>query len=347
MKAAGPAAHRLVGAPPAGVRLVLVFGKDPGLVRDGVERLIASWNRSLSEPAETHTLTEDDVLAEKGRLAELLQARPMFGGAPIVRVRLSSEKASRVIVPTVESFDDPTRQPEGFLVVEAGDLGTKSKLRMTFEAAATAQAVLFYSDSEADIAALFESLIKKDDASITAEALAALSAAIGTRRDLALQEAEKFGLYGIGLGRPIDLNDLDALGIGESASDVFGLVDAVFLGQPRRFDRLANRYLEAGGAPVSLLRALALEARRVLLAHSLLVEGLDEATIGSRLKPRIFPGQWAHFRGRLKRTPAGLAALFIDRLYEAEAMCKQTGMRADLIAHEAGLAIATRLQGRG
>ncbi len=347
MKAAGAAAHRLVGAPPAGLRMALVFGKDPGLNRDGVERLIASWARTLADTPEIQTLSEDDILADKGRLTELLQARPMFGGAPIVRVRLTSEKASRFIIPTLESFDDPARQPEGFLVVEAGDLTPRSKLRAAFEGAKTAQAVFFYPDSEADVAALFETRLKQDGVTITPDALDTLSAAIGTRRDLALQEAEKFGLYGIGLNRPVELDDLDALGVGESASDIAAMVDAVFLGQPKRFDRLTGRFLEAGGAPISLLRALAMEARRILMAHSLSKEGLPETAIGDRLKPRIYPNQWPAFRQRMMRAPGGMAALLQNRFYEAEAACKQTGMRADLIAIEAGLSAAERLQGRG
>ncbi len=97
-----------------------------------------------------------------------------------------------------------------------------------------------------------------------------------------------------------------------------------------------NRYLDAGGNPISALRTLHFRMLRVSDAVS------SSAATGQRLRPPVYDKEWPSFSRAMRDWSAPAIHRTFTRLYEAEKNCKQAGAPSDAIVKTLIHRIATR-----
>jgi DNA polymerase-3 subunit delta len=123
------AADRFVAAPPEGIRLFLVHGTDAGAV---TERARALERMALGRGGGEDVLRfgSDTLSADPGRIADEAHSASLFGGEPVVALRVMDGRHNVLgaLKPVLE------RPPEAaWVIVEAGELAASSPLRKAFE----------------------------------------------------------------------------------------------------------------------------------------------------------------------------------------------------------------------
>jgi DNA polymerase-3 subunit delta len=335
MKQAGPRAMAFCEGPPDKPRIALVFGSDPGLVSTAADALAKAWLPG-ADPINLVKLGDDDLKRDPQLLADELVARSLLGGDRLVRVRAEKDASYKLILDILGDVEKGTLSPEAFWVVESGELNRTNKLRAGFEAADNAIALQLYADDEASISDLVSKRLTAAGVAIEPGALASFVADLPGDRRLALSELEKLELYAVGLGRAVTAADVALLASAEQPRGADDAADAAIAGDAAGATLSVNRYLDAGGNPISALRTLHFRMLRVSDAVA------SGASSGARLRPPVFDREWPVFARALRDWPAPAIHRAFTRLYEAEKACKQAGAPSEAILRRLIHSVAIR-----
>ena len=335
MKLAGQRALAFCEKPQGKSRIALIFGGDPGLVSTSADQLAERWVPGI-DPFNIVKMSDDDLKRDPQLLADELVARSLLGGDRLVRVRIDKETAAKPVIEILGDIEKGILTPEAAWIIEGGDLGKASKLRGAFEASEAANALQLYADDESTVGELVTKRLAAAGVVIDPPALANFVAELPGDRRLALSEIEKLELYAIGLGRSVTPEDVALLASAEQPRGADDAADAAILGDTAQATLSINRYLDAGGNPISALRTLHFRMMRVLDAVA------TNAGTGMRLRPPIFDKEWPAFSRAMRDWRAPAIQRTFNRLYEAEKSCKQGSAPAEAIVRHLIHRIATR-----
>jgi DNA polymerase-3 subunit delta len=342
MKVSTGQAERFVRTPDPKIRGILVYGPDAGLVRERVEALVRSVVEDPMDPFRVADLTARQLEADPARLADEAAALALTGGRRVVRIGEVGDAISGLM----KSFlADPAG--DALVVLQAGELSTRSSLRKVFESAELGAALACYRDDQRNLSAVITEMLADHGLTATPEAMAYLSANLGGDRQLTRRELEKLILYKGGSGGAIDLEDAVAC-VGDSAAlTLDDLALAVAGGDLAGLERTLLRSLEAGSTPVAILRAAARHFQRLHIAAGSIATGLSPGDAARRLRPPVFWKTVDRFTAQCTAWSSRPLARALDRLLQAEAACKETGAPAEAIAARALLEIAANAPLRG
>ncbi len=325
MKISASAADRFVAKPDPAAVAVLLYGPDQGLVQERAERLACSVVDSLDDPFRVVDLSASVLTSDRARLADEAAAQSLMGGRRVVRVR----GAGNDLAPIVEILLENT-VGDALIIIEAGELGRKAKLRSLFETAANAASIACYQDEDMALETVIKETLSRHGLSVTSEALVYISSRLGGDRKVTRGELEKLALY---MGERSEVTAEDAIAcIGDSAEmELDDLADAVAQGNHAAAARALARLTMDGVNPIAVLRALQRHFQRLHMATAMVAGGAAlDAAVGS-LRPPIFYKRRPAFGRQLGAWPPRLVANALDLLLEAELNCKTTGMPAAAI----------------
>lgn len=325
MKISASAADRFVDQPDGAVTAVLLYGPDRGLVQERAERLALAVVETLDDPFRVVDLNASVFSSDPARLIDEAAAQSLMGGRRVVRVR----GAGNDLAPIIETLLEHGAG-DSLIIVEAGELAARAKLRSVFEKASNAAAIACYPDDEAALETVIRDTLKKNDLSVSRDALAYMASRLGTDRKITLSELDKLVSY---MGGATEVTEADAMAcIGDSAEiDLDDLVDAVAGGDHAKAARALGRLYNDGVNAIAILRALQRHFQRLHLAGSFVASGtpIDAAING--LKPPVFFKRRPAFRRQLRAWPSRLITSALDLLLDAELDCKTTGMPGNAI----------------
>jgi DNA polymerase-3 subunit delta len=329
-------ADGFIAKPDAAVRAVLLYGPDAGLVRERMAALTKSVAGSLDDPFRTAEFPADILKSDPARLADEAAALALTGGRRAVRFRDASDTVADVFSGWLE---DP--KGDGLIIVTAGELTPRAKLRMLFEDAAQAAAVACYADDADAVARLVRDTLKNAGLSISPDALDWLTDHLGGDRELTRRELEKLVTYvGDGPNRTVTEDDVLAC-VGDTAAfDMDGMIYAMADGDQAEMQRTYLRLTAEGTSPIALLTAAARHLVRLHEIRGRVADGrsLDQAVAG--LRPPVFFKFKSRFQAQAGRWTESLLARGLDVLTEAEVMAKSSDMPVEAIAERALIQIA-------
>src|SRR5262249_35582128 len=148
-----------------------------------------------------------------------------------------------------------------FLLIEAGDLTARAKIRVAFEQAARAIALPFYDDEPAALTALAHEMLKEAGVRMTSDAEALLDSSLPGDRGLWRGEIEKLALFAHRRETPIAAIDIAALLPVEQDA---ALEDATLAAAAGRAGAAVEALERAGAAGVSAMRALERRLMRLM-----------------------------------------------------------------------------------
>lgn len=334
-------ARSLTKTPPA----VLACGADRGAISQVLAAVQDARARETGEALDLHRLTEEDLKGDALRLRDLLTARPLLGGAAAVLFRATGESAPPQLFDVVAEIEAGVLRPEGVLLVEAGALSRKSRLRTTFEAGRSIVCVQFYEPDVADLRRALQDAVTGLGATIEPEALQMLTEGAALDLGLARAEGEKFGLYGADLGRPIAVADVLALSSGARGYTAEQAVGLAVAGQTAEALRALERALDAGAAPVQVARAVERRLRRLQEARALMsARSLGPRDALSALRPPPSFPEARELEGLLPAWSAALLDAALEATRRTEIAMKRRAspdhaLAGRLLAAVAGLAV--------
>ncbi len=336
IKAAGVA--KFVADPPGDMRLFLVFGRDTGAITERarqLETLARSRDPAGGSPTRWGS---DEVAGNPGRLSDEINAASLFGGEPVITLRITDGRHN-VMAGLAPILDAPPKA--GWLIVEAGDLARTSAVRKAFEANAHAAALPCYESDARDLAAMAHAMFADAGCAIEPDATDLLVATIGNDRLISRSEIEKLILF-VGEGGRAGIDDVLAI-VGENL-DVRGdrITDDAFLGRSDAVEADLIRLRAEGQSSV----ALASQALRQIIAlHRMsasVAAGKPPETVVKQARPPIFFNRQAAVRTVLARWQAAHIARARQIMTDAILATRRQPQLDDALVSEALQRIAAR-----
>lgn len=314
---------------PGAVRVVLLYGEDEGLVRLRADQLTRTVIGPGDDPFRLAWLARED----HERLVEEAQAISMTGGRRVVRVRDASDGLAGAVRQIGEGRGD------SLVVLEAGALPGRSKLRALVEGMAAGAALACYPEEGRALRETIEGTLAAASVRVTPDALQWLLEHLGTDRASTRNELDKLALY----AGPNGSLDLDAarVCVGDQAATSFD--DAVFAatsGDVRMADCSIELALAEGLAPVAAARGLLAHLGRLQAARLSMQSGLSSADAVKSMRPPVFFRRVSEFQRALEIWTAARLTIAMQAVRRAELACKQTGAQDALLIRRLVLEMA-------
>lgn len=337
----GASIRRFLDKPDKDVRAVLLYGPNESFAHEAAQKL-AGWALGKSDdPYAVTKLGEDEIKRDSARLGDALAAQSLLGGPTIVWARISGKGADDSILAALTAIENGA--PSGYLIVEAGDLGSSADLVKKFTAAGQAAAIAFYEETEAERAQYARAFANEQGVAFERDAEEALLAALPADRGLARQEIEKLGLYAHGLGRRLNVEDVEALLAGEAESALDAASLAAAQGKAVQAVEALARIDALSG--VSALRALLRRLHQLREARALIDGGMSPADAIGKLRPPVFWKERDAVAAQARLWTGKKLASAFDILWTAELRSKTAGAPQELIAADAYRGVARLVAG--
>ena len=320
------------------LRALLLYGPDAGLVRERGESLARATAGALDDPFRFTELTKPDP----GTLALEASALSFSGGRRVVRVREATDGLTAALTAACKDAAG------SLIILEAGELAPRSKLRAWAEKDAHAGALACYAEEGAALKNTLRTLFEAEKVAIATDALDWLVQHAGSDRGMIRAEVEKLSLL-VGAGGTVDLDSVQLVAGDQADLSIEDALYAATRGAIAEADRAAAAALAEGASAVGLIRAAHGHMDKLARIAAARETGLSAQDAVKALRPPVF---FRRERAMLEAADLWRAATVATvqlALRDAEMQCKRTGLPAEAIAHAAVLAIArraTRLKGR-
>lgn len=343
VKIAASAADRFVKRPPPEIRAILCYGPDSGLARERLSALALGVAPALDDPFLVCELSAETVRSDPARLADEAASIAMTGGRRVVILRGATDG---IAAPVLSFLENPLG--DALVLLAAGDLAAKSKMRKAFETSPVAAALPCYLDDAGGLDRLIDEGLRPLSVRIDREARLFLVDHLGSDRGISRSEIEKLALYA-GPGGNIDIETIMVLIGDSSVSTLDGAVHAMADGKPGGLDRALDLAAEEGVAPVTLLRAAGSHMLRIRRVQDLVAAGTPMAGAVQSLRPPVFFKARNHLEAGVKRWSPTAAGTALSLILDAEAACKRSGAPAWMLCHRTlhQVGALARRQGHG
>ncbi len=325
MKLAHAQIENFARKPANGIKAVLVYGPDSGMVAQRSRQMLVATVDDLSDPFRVVQFAFDDIKDDAARLADEINAMSLLGGRRFIRITDSPASLPNELAEAILSSKSDT-----LVVFEAGELAPTSSLRKFFEKEPNIAALPCYKDDIAAVRQVVQTRLRENGFSCESDAIAYLTRSFAGDRLVILSEVEKLITY-MGADKNITLENVKAC-VGDNVeSSLDELCFAVAARDLAGIEKNLNRILVEGMGAIAPIRAILRYFFRLQQARGAMATGMNEQQAISTLRPPIFFKQMDSFRGHLKIWNEGALVNMIVALNKLEAECKQTGSPAELL----------------
>ena len=335
MKITGAKVEGFLRAPDATARAILVFGPDEGLVRERAVRLAKTVLDDLNDPFRVVELTGADLKSDPARVADEAASMAFGGGKRVVRIR----QASDACAPAMSSFLELDTPADALVVLDAGDLPPRSKLRKLFETAKNAVSIACYADDMRSLPDVIRQTLNQYGLSADRDAMALLVQSLGSDRSVTRGELDKLAIY-MGDNAQVTQEDVRACVGDSAASHIDDAIYAAAGGDTQKLESALTRLLGEGVNAVQIVRAAQRHFQRLHTARGHMAQGMNPDAATKALRPPIIFKQADAFKRQLGLWPEQRLARAFDLLTQAEIDCKTTGLPADAVTGRALLSLA-------
>lgn len=350
MKLTGNRVHSFLSRPAPDIIGVLFFGPDGGLVKERSDMMVPHFCDTADDPFSTTIITADDLTGDPAKLADEISALSFLGGRRLVRLRLDHERMGAAISKIIKSFDANPEKAEARLIVEAGDMSTRSAIRKAFEAAGHFASIGCYPDNARDVGNLIRASLSEKGLSITPDALNAWTPLLMGNRGIARNEIEKMILFkGDGSQNSsthVDLEDIKNIAADGQGASIDDIISNICLGKISDGDAAYRRAVSGKMNPAVILRALQRHITRLLEAQSFMASGDSADAAIKALRPPVFFAQQNSFKRQVNIWPTRALQSALTRSLETEMQVKTAGAPQDILVGRLLLALGQYAQKR-
>jgi DNA polymerase III subunit delta len=320
MKIAARQVESFVRAPDPSVRAILIYGPDQGAVRERAISLCQSVVEDLSDTFRVVEIPPKSLANDPALLSDEAAAIAFGGGRRVIRVRGAGNDVA-------DRFADFLTHPSGdaLIVVEAGELQARAKLRTCFEKADIGAALPCYVDEGVGLESTIRQMLSEAGLTVDPAALDYLSSNLGGDRQVTRRELEKIVLY-VEPGGRVGLAEAEACVGDGAATSLDDVTIAAASGDYPALDT-ALRSCEANGDnAVSIVRAVQRYFHRLHLAAGIMQTGVNANQAMSALRPPVFFKQQDAFRRQLGMWRPATLSTALQILTDTELDCKSTDL---------------------
>ena len=330
--------RRLLQKLPPDLAGAVVYGPDGGQVREVATTLSKLAVADPSDPFAVAEISPESLKDDPGRIANEAATVSLMGGRRLVWVRGATDGLLEAISAAAEVPGDGY-----FLLVEAGALEARSKLRKWADGAARIAALPCWVDDDRALGEVISETLSAAGAGIDPDARAFAVSILGGDRMVARGEIEKLALY-VGPGGRASLDDVREL-IGDSAETAADdVARGVLDGEPEAADGAMRRAVENGVGAIPMLRAAIRAFIRLQAMAAARADGVPTDQVLKSARPPLHFSETARYRRTVDRLSGPMISRVLDDLVTAEIRCKSTGYPDVAVCRQALLGIAGRVR---
>ncbi|MBL4747248.1 MAG: DNA polymerase III subunit delta [Magnetovibrio sp.] len=339
MKLKGAKIEAFLRSPDPSTRAILIFGPDEGLVQERAMHLCKGVLQDLNDPFRVAELFATDLKNDPARLADEAQSISFGGGQRLVRVR----QASDLCVLACEGLLHADVVTDTVVIIDAGDLNPRSKLRKLFETAKNAVCLPCYSDDARTLPNIIKETLTSHGLTADRDAVFLLAQHLGADRSVTRGELHKLALY-MGDDKQVTSTHVQAVIGDTAANNVDDVIYAAASGNFALLDSTLSRVLADGTNPVQLVRACQRHFHRLSLARGEITRGLNVGEAVKALRPPVMFMRADAFKAQLNVWSSQKLVRAFEVLTQCEIDCKTTGLPAAAVTGRAFLALAQAAQ---
>ncbi len=311
---------RFLRRPDEGVFAALVYGQDLGQISERVAALKKTWLGEVADPFSETVFSAGQLSANQTSLLDEMAAFSLTGGPRLVHLKHPAVDDVKAAVSALSAFGGDHPLPVARLIVEAGGLAPSSSLRKNFDAAKTgAIALACYPDTPADIGRQCQQILSEAGHGIDPAALEMLIASIPPDRRMMRMEMEKLVCYLADQpGQEVTPEHIAAIIAPAGESSLDDLIYACLDGQGKIADLALRRTLEAGQAPVMIVRAIARHLYRLHEVAAACKAGASAPAAVSKLRPPVFVMRRDHFLRQCQSWSLHRLGTMLEKALETE-----------------------------
>jgi DNA polymerase-3 subunit delta len=342
MKISSARADQFIKGPLLHISAVLIYGPDGGLVRERAQALVKTFSGTLHDPFNNIEFNAARLKEEPAKLFDEASSLSFLGNKRTVYVREALDAQQKSILPIL----DVPAAGDTLVIIESGNLGPRSKLRLAFEGADNAAAIPCYLDDEKTLSAVIRETLRAENITPSRDALAYLQSHLGNDRRITISELEKIALF---KGETGELTLQEAqLCVGDSnEATLDDLVFSAGSGDKHRLGRFLDRAFSEGANSVAILRAFVRHFSRLHYAQAQMNQGARVSEAMKSLRPPIFFKQTSSFERQLGFWNLDKIGIVLQMLAETESQCKSSGKPAELLCRQASLRICALVRNPG
>lgn len=326
-----------VKAPDPQARVVLIYGPDAGLMKERSALIGKTVVADLNDPFNAITISASKLIEDPARLMDEAMAMSMMGGARLIKVEDAEDSFSPLLK---EYLQKPSTQ--NLVIVEAGELGTKSPLRALVEKANNAAAVPCYVEDERDLTGIIRDTLKSVGLSIDQDALGLLAAGLVGDRLRARNELDKLTIYKGDDKTAVSLEDVQECIGGAGAQTLDKFVYGVTGSKPDIALSSFGLLVQEGVPLIVVLRSLQSHFRRLHAVKARVERGEALELVMKSLQPPVFWKQEDMFKSQIRAWSLPGLARTLQKISDLEASCKKTGVPDETLTAQALLSISRR-----
>ena len=311
---------------PNDLRAALVYGPDEGLIRERAKNIGLKIVNDINDPFLVSELSGAMLKAEPAILFDEAMAISMIGGRRIVKIENCSDSDSKLFA---EFLEKPLG--DAFILLMAGNLTAKSKLRALFEKSKNAASIACYPDNIQNLNQIITNKMQAANITIDRDCMGYLASQLGNDRAISNQEIDKLIIY-LGDRNIVTIDDIKA-SIGDNSLSSFdNIIYAAASGNAKKLDLALESAWSDNISPVPILRMMANHLIKLQLVNAKSNAGGDVKSAMRYLYPPIFYQLEKQFISQLRPWSNPIIAMALPILLKAEADCKKTNQPAILIA---------------
>ena len=343
MKITGARQNRFLSAPPDDIIGVLLFGPDRGRVKSRGAALSEILVPDVDPTFGSTLITADDLTGDPAKLADEMSAMSLLGGGRLVRLRLDHERQAAAISKLIKGLDADPSRAEAKLIIEAGDMTTRSAIRKAVEASKHFAAIGCYAANANDLREQVREGLGALNISISPNALENWLPLLEGDHALAAGEIEKMALfkgYGKTEGASVSLADIQAVAAGGQSASIDAIVTETLSGQIDAMDASFRRAVAGKVSPIGILFGLQRQLMRLTEAAIAMESGQPKGQAMKGLRPPVFAMQERAFSLQLDIWGVRMLRRTLRECQNAERAAKTAGAPIESIISRLLLALA-------
>lgn len=316
--------------------LALLYGPDTGLVTERGLALARSIPGALNDPfrfAEIINPSPDVLLAEAF-------ASSLTGERRVVRVREGHESLYKALE-TIEKTP-----PDALVVIEAGDLTPKSKLRALAEKSTQIACIACYAIDQSRLPQVITGRLKAQGIKIDQDAASWAAQNLTGEEGPLAQALEVLVLYA-GESKTLSLADVSSILADGGETSMGDAIDALLTGDVGAADKALTLAYEEGASSVGLIRVLLAELLRLRLARATMEDGASAQDAMAKMRPPVFFKRQMLVQKILRLWSLKMLDQALEVVLAAEAACKTTHIPDQDYCRHTMLALALRARNAG
>ena len=304
--------------------LCLLYGENFGLKKD-IREFIKITIKQEDDNVEILSLYEDEILNDDENFYNLIYSGSLFSNKKIVTIHEASDK----IVKKINDIYD--NNPKNvFIIIFSEILEKKSKLRNFFEKNKNTICIPCYQDNEKNLEIILQNEIKKNNISLSREAINLIIEKANSDRLNLKNEIEKIKSFSLNK-KKLELDEIKFLinFSGDYKSDI--LINECLSGNILQYKKIVSEIYIGTINQILLLRILSNKTQRLLNLKEKESETKDLDNLINSSKPPIFWKEKPLIKKQLSIWNLKDLKKIIDQINSTELQCKKNPQIAKAI----------------